>query len=304
MVFTGPMERRIAMFRIHHLLFVLSVLSMLLACSDDTTQPGGGGEHVLNSVSGQVTASYNSAPVAGARVAMVDPFPYRVVAGPVISDDTGRFEFKNPPIGDWYLFVFSDSLLMFDTDDARVTVRRNQRIRHDITMIKSDLWGTNPQRVVGTVTDARTGAPIEGAFVSGFAFAVWHSFVGISIDVEDMTDADGHYSIVPMNLTDGTGGDPSHPVGVSKEGYRPFYTMDVPVPEDPDSLYVFDVALERLGGGASARGRIVDPNGQPVAGLPVALDYSTIPIDVQGRNQPAAGPPAGQDGAHRRPGVL
>jgi hypothetical protein len=265
------------MSRVLPLLLVLAVLSLFLACSDDPAQPGGGVEHVLNSVSGQLTVTGNSAPVVGARVAMVNPLPYRVVAGPVISDDTGHFEFKNPPLGDWYLFVFSDSLLMFDTDDARVTVRRGQRIKHDIAMIKSDLWGNNPQRVVGTVTDAQTGAPIEGAFVSGFAFAVWHSFVGISIDVEDVTDADGRYSVVPASVFGNPG---SAQLGISREGYQPFYMLDVPVPMDPDSLLVLDIALERLDGGASARGRILDPNGHPVAGLPVALDYSTIPVNL------------------------
>ena len=260
---------------------VISMVTLALfvaTCGDDPAKPGGpGSPHT--SLSGHLTVVYDSVAVVGARVALVAAFPYRVVDGPVTTDTDGFFRFDNPPAGDWYLFVFADSVFMFDTDNARVSVRRGAHIARDIEMVRSELWGKTGRLITGRVTDARTGRPIAGAYVSGWMGSVYHNFVGITIDVETLTDADGRYAVAPINIFLYPPSRVSHPLGVSKEGYAPFYTMSVPVPEDPDSIYVLDVALERLGGGATARGRIVDTNGRALANLPVALDFVGIPLD-------------------------
>ncbi|MDH4337877.1 MAG: carboxypeptidase regulatory-like domain-containing protein [Candidatus Krumholzibacteria bacterium] len=272
------------MARLLRLAPVLALVLMITACDDEPTGTGGSNTYVHTSVSGHITMAYSGAPVIGARVALVEPLPYRVVNGPVTTDNNGHYSLGNPPAGDWYLFVFSDSALVFDTDDVRVSVRRGQRIKRDIEMMRSELWGMNPPRIAGTVTDARNGRPLEGAYVSGFAFATWHSFVGISIDVEDMTDAAGQYSVVPMEVFNSPG---TAQLGISKEGYAPIYMLDVPLPADPDSVLVFDVALQPADGNSAIHGRVVDVNGRAVDGLPVALDYTTIPYPP--RNGPAKG---------------
>ncbi len=271
------------MARLLRLAPVLALVLLITACDDEPTGTGGSNTYVHTSVSGHITMAYNGAPVIGARVALVEPLPYRVVNGPVTTDNNGHYSLGNPPAGDWYLFVFSDSALMFNPDDARVSVHRGQRVKHDIEMMRSELWGMNPQRIAGTVTDARNGRPLEGAYVSGFAFATWHSFVGISIDVENMTDAAGQYSVVPMSVFNSPG---FAQLGISKEGYAPVYMLDVPLPADPDSVLVFDFALQPADGNSAIRGRVLDVDGRPVEGLPVALDYTTIPIT---RNAPAKG---------------
>jgi hypothetical protein len=273
--------------RVFFILLYTSLLSPLPACDDDPTGTGGSGGYTHTSLSGQVTIASESVPVAGAKVALVEPLPYRVVDGPVTSDAQGRFQFENPPVGDWFLFVFGDSVLMFNTGDARVSVRRGQRIEHNIEMIRSALWGTSWRRIVGRVTDAQTGDPVEGAYVSGLFPNVWPNFVGISIDSEDITDADGRYEVAPVQWF--TGSSIFYPLGVARDGYAPFHVMDLPLDADPDSLYVLDVALERAGDGATVRGRVVDPAGKPLANLPVALDYSGIPIDTLLGNGPVKG---------------
>lgn len=260
------------------ILHIIPVLVFVIGCDDDPSNPGGGTGRQAP-LSGHVTMLYDSVAVVGAKVVLVDALPYRIIAGPVITDTDGYFAFDNPPRGDWYLFVFADGRLMMDAADARVSIQRISPVTRDIEMIASDLWGGGNRFIAGRVTDATTGDPIEGAYVSSFFWTVWHNFAGIVIDAEDVTDAGGRYQVAPINLMiDTSTFRIINPVGVSKEGYAPFYMMDVPIP-DVDTTYVLDVALERMGSGATLRGRIVSEGG-PVPGLPVGLDFVGIPLDT------------------------
>ncbi len=257
-------------------LVLLGLLSLLSACDDNSQGPGGFG---APQVSGHVVELSQSTPVEGARVALVQGFPYRVLGAPDVTDANGYFAFRNVPNGEWYLFVFTPNLVMYDPADARVVVSAASHPRREIEMIRSDLFDL-PYRVTGRVTDAQTGEPVEGAFVSGYFTELWHDFAGITVPMEGVTDADGRYAVAPLSMVLPGGNPPEiHPLGISMEGYAPFYTMNVPVPDSPDSMYVLDVALERPQGGGTIRGRVLDET-RPVVGLPVGLDFVGIPLDT------------------------
>lgn len=276
---------------------LLSALLLFPACDDDSTQPGGsGGTRASADLSGQVTIAYEDIPLAGARVVLVRPLPYDVVAGPVLTGSDGRYAFQEAPAGDWFVFVFGDSVLMLDTDDARVTVGGFGHAIHDITMIRSDLWGTGTHRLQGRVTDALTGDPIQGAYVSALFGIVYHSFVGIETGYEDVTDADGRYSLEAIALIGGNF-TVLYPVAASAEGYAPFGMENVPLPMDPDSVYTLDIQLQRLQGTASVHGTVTDTSGRPLADVPVALDFTAIPLDTLH----AASPGKGADEPRRVP---
>lgn len=255
---------------------LLTIATLWFGCSDeDVTSTG---IPSVTNLSGRVYSQFDSLAVEGAKVALIEGVPYRVIAGPTTTDASGHFEFSNPPAGDWYLFVFTGSMLMLDPADARVSIRSGERISRDIAMIPSELWDGGPPLVVGVVTDADTGEPISGAYVSGFGGSVFHNFEGIMIDAEDITDETGNYSVSAIRLFLGGASGVINPLGVSKEGYAPFYIMDVPMSDPPDSLNVLDVALERAKAEATIQGRVVLGN-IPLRDVPVAIDYMGIPLD-------------------------
>jgi hypothetical protein len=68
-----------------------------------------------------------------------------------------------------------------------------------------------------------------------------------------------------------------HPFGVTKEGYKPHFVLDMPVASD-DTVYVANVALQKSAAHGAIRGR-VRHLGRDLRNIPVGLDYSTLPID-------------------------
>jgi hypothetical protein len=117
---------------------LVGAVSLAVACDDGPSNPGGANS-TTRSLSGHVTLLYEGLGVARAKVALVEAVPYRVVAGPVTTDTEGFYTFLNPPVGDWYLFVFSDSAFVFDVADARVTIPWNSSVTHDVELIRSEL---------------------------------------------------------------------------------------------------------------------------------------------------------------------
>jgi len=226
---------------------------------------------------GYVTSLVDSTAMAGASVSLVEAVPYRVVAGPVMTDVDGHYAFPDAPVGSWYIFLHTRNYFMFDTADPRVTVEPGKTVQRDIALVESELWDDNGDHFAGIVTDAETGEPIVGAYVSSTAFSVTNSFFGIPFN-EAITDSLGYYRVQVSSWLVGAPGRIAHPLGVTKEGYAPFFDSDIPL-LDPmtDSTYTVDVPLSRSDTRGVIRGRVRGPRGY-LANIPVAFDYSTFPL--------------------------
>lgn len=128
--------------------------------------------------------------------------------------------------------------------------------------------------IYGTVTDARTGAPLQGMTV--------HEEDASGSGYNSVTGADGSYEIPPSGQASLTVSDPA---GI----YR---SVTVPVSAGPGGQPVRqDFALSAY---ASLSGRVTDSSGNPVAGICVA-------VHVVSGSATAGSPCTAADGTYRLP---
>jgi hypothetical protein len=255
---------------------VMLALSAVSACDDSASVSTHDSES--GDLHGQVYSMTDSSVIAGASVSLIDAIPYRVIAGPVSTDDTGHYVFTDAPPGDWYLFVNSGNHFMFNPASARVSIVPGRPVQRDIRMIRSDLWDDDA-KFAGVVTDARTGAPIAGAFVSSMMVEMGNSFLGVPVQ-EAITDTEGRYQIgasswiIGVDLALGV----VNPIGATKEGYAPFFLLDADLPNtSADTTYIMNVALHPSVSRGVIKGR-VRYRTTYLGGIAVGLDYSTLPV--------------------------
>lgn len=273
----------------NHIRYALLIISGLLAISCDDSSPTSGGseplfEPVHQYVEGTAWSLVDSMPLAGATAALVEGIPYRVVAGPVTTDARGHFEFHDPPTGDFYLFLFTGDHLMHDGNGADISVDEGDSVTIDVAMIPSALWNGEGPRAEGTVTDRATGKPVVGAFVSSLGFALHNPFMGIPLSAEGLTDSAGHYSVVLFNMTNPDGSLLGQQLGVSKEGYAPFYKLGFGVLRG-DTIVTLDIALGPPVSSGTIRGRVVI-DGRPATNVPVGIDFVGLPPSQARSEQP------------------
>ena len=244
-----------------------SILLGLAACSEDDPTPIGPAPLGDPYLQGTVTSLTDSVPIAGAKLVLIAPASYRIVAGPVVTNGVGFYEFVSPPTGDFYLGVFTVDHLMFDSRDARLSIVPGDSLSRNILMIRSEFWDGSDPDVIGTVVDDATSEPIANAFVSSWFGIVSHTFMGIGLPYEGITDSLGQYRIDVPDLFLG--------IAASKEGYDLFFTPGIDPPVPPDTVSVLDIRLTRGGPSATIRGRVL-LDGQPIAGVSVAMDYTVL----------------------------
>ena len=273
-----------AMDRVTRYAFIVTIGFIVAACGDDS--PTGQGapwtppDPLGQFVEGTAWSLVDSMPLAGARAALVQGIPYEIVAGPVDTDDDGHFEFHNPPIGDYYLFLFTPDHLMQDAWDAQVHIEEGDTLSLDIAMIPSGLWDGDGARAQGIVSDADTGEPIAGAYVSSINGILFNPFMGIPLSAECVTDSTGYYSVELFTIVDENNYLIGTYVSASKEGYLPVSHFLGLIPQDTVPL---DIVLARDTATGTIRGRVV-VRGGPVSGVPVGIDCVEAPPVAAGKD--------------------
>lgn len=166
------------------------------------------------------------------------------------TDAAGNFRFERLPAGAFQVEVAPDRAAAPAWQQVEFTA--GQVLTRDIDVLPGVV-------LTGKVTDAATGAPIEGALVG----EGWTQFKGVR------TDRDGRYRL------EGFGSRGETDVFCSADGFSRAQRLR---PQQPSEPTVMDFALQR---GLGATGVVVDVDGKPLPGLYVAL-LGTV---HDGRNQ-------------------
>lgn len=281
------------------------VACAVLACNDEPSKPS----PTVGSVSGTITELDSSAPVADAAVVMVDPASLATRSALAATDGSGRYQIGGLAPGRYSVFVYHDSLVVFDRRSPYVQIEAGRTATYDMRLLSSELW-SKVVRIAGVVRDAVSGAPIPGAYV-GDAFwgisigtDVWAPLVGITVPEWAVTDAAGRFDVDSSLLTD-ENGEPFGlaPISASKSGYEPntlvgegppFYDLPppLPMPSEDDSILRVEIRLQPLPGSPQTHGAIAGRTvflDSAVSNVRVAvsLGWTSDPDTIRGGRAPA-----------------
>ncbi len=259
----------------------------LPGCDDDAVTPP-----TLGAVEGTV-AHVDGNVLEGIGVILVDPATVATASALRRTDATGRYHIDGIAPGDYAVFVYDAGKYgNFARTTALVHVVAGSTTFQHITLIDSGLWRDGPFYVSGTVTDATTGAPVAGAYVSGVLGAGQEDFLFAGATVPDfgVTDEAGRFTISSPGFFDLYGASLGlEPISVTKLGYEPAtlvgrgedpigFGAALPAPIPPDSVLAVGVAMRRVDPVISTgvlRGRLVQA-GTPVMGVQVVLALSGV----------------------------
>jgi hypothetical protein len=271
-------------------------------CSDDENRPPA----PTGSVRGTLTQVENGAPVIGAKLLLVDPATLATKSPFARTNVIGRYRIDEVEPGTYAVFVFHDTLLIYQRSGPLVRVSAGAISVHNVSLLDSQFNDHTGYRVAGNVIDASTREPIAGAYVEGI-FSGYNDveflFQAYGGPYWAVTDEDGSFSVRVSSLTDEQG-DPRglEPVSAAKSGYRPgtlvgsgpsdapLYPALLPLPQEEDSILTVLLRLEPEGGAGPDPASTGALRGQarflgdPVAGLPVAasLTYVSDPDTMPG----------------------
>lgn len=200
---------------------VLLLVIALFGCGDDDdpVKPPETG-----SVKGSIVLLPSGSPVTDARVLLVDPYQLTPASPLTGTDHNGRYQIDQVPPGSYSVFVYHDSLFTFDRTAPLVWVSANNVSTHQVRLVRNEFWDNPEYRIAGTVIDAETGDPIEGAFVEGLFWAahVDLPFRGVLGPWFGVSDSLGRFSIRVSAISDvGELLYGLEPISVSKAGYDP-----------------------------------------------------------------------------------
>jgi hypothetical protein len=206
------------------------------------------------------------------------PFPEPVIEYYAYTDENGHYEITGVPAGDYVIAAIRPGM---EPAEQPVTITANSVARVDftLTLVRPRL-GT----IVGTVTNAETKAPIQGADVYAVYYAPMPMAGGIgpmgggAVIFPDpdqcimytQTDEQGHYKLlVPVAVT---------AIAVYKDGFVP---KEVPVSVVEDGTITVDVELSpyktvKLSGHVSVVGEGDGGSLVPVSGATV----TAVPVDT------------------------
>jgi hypothetical protein len=240
----------------HRAIFIGAVAAICIGCTaDENCVPTEG------ALQGTVTELWTGAGVPDAEVILVDPATLRPVSRLTPTGVGGTYRIERILPGEYAVFIYHDSLVIYDRTGPLAEVVAGQTARHDIRLLDSVIWGPGMYFIAGTVRDAATGSPIPRAYIQTTLSAyidIPIYFMGITLPEWHVTDESGRFLISPYVATD-VGGEV---LGLARitataSGYRantlvvgtedfgfglpPF----LPVPEEGDSVLIVEIELDR-----------------------------------------------------------
>lgn len=254
------------------LVLPLCVAVTLSACGDGTTPPPTDGEAPADTLRVLVVDRDSSAPRAGIKLVLMDP-DNRIAAGPAATGQDGEVVFElDPPPALAHLIAFTGDHHLVNEMPPPLAWPHPGSPTATITVGTRVQPGTLP-RLAGMVTDAATGEPLAGVFVSLSPYL--GGYLGRTDPSDDVTLTDGLFRVsnIPF-AADPFSGNLSQimPLILNREGYLPA-TYVHPMRPGDDNLDITDivVALEPDLGGTGALAGVVMFGREPVADLPIGL---------------------------------
>ncbi len=179
------------------LLLSLTLLLLLVSCSDNSSAPEDTPEDKLGSLQGAITEISTDGPVAGATVFVVtDEF---AVVQVTETDDEGEFGLNDLPAGSYLIYALDEHHLLVEWHEARVHINQGSIATVDLLMEPSDHTADATYRIEGRVTDAHSGAPLAGAWVLSTGYGEAGNSVRYLTNnsglVAALSSADGSYSL-------------------------------------------------------------------------------------------------------------
>ena len=190
-------------------LSMLTALSLAIGCrltscgDDDPTDPS------VGQVSGTVTELYGGAPARDVGVLLVNTSNITPGARIARTNALGRYAITDVEPGTYAVFVYHDSLVVYDRTSPVVDVEKGRTSVYDVRVQDSQLWNGEGPRIRGVVLDDESGEPVAGAFVGetlwGLNAEDFHAlFMGIGFPSWGVTDEAGSFSIEMSLVVDET----------------------------------------------------------------------------------------------------
>jgi hypothetical protein len=275
----------------------LLLMISLAGCEDDPGQP----EALPARISVKLMPAGTA--LAGIKVVVMDPATNEIVAGPVVSDESGVCAFPGLAPDSYALLAFGGAeyevgSLPAGWNHAGTTARDRSNplaaakdpveANPEVRMLVRTPPGGLP-RIAGQVVDHDTGQPLDGAFLSTSPFLT--GYQGQTYPADDVTGPDGRFLVhdIPFSQDPFSGNlIQVQPLYVNCQGYEPTaWTVDLPNGEDNLDIAGVTIALRGLDPGTatgSLSGRLVLQD-EPVSGVLVGLG------SVGGSEKGAAGQP-------------
>ncbi len=264
--------------------FALLVLSLSIAagggllfngCTDDpaATSPPPALE-TGGTLTGSVFTVDDLSPLEGIGVALLE----RVSLDPVdltATDAQGRFALRGIPAGDYIPVLIARDFALLHLPRAAFHFEASESVDVELQMVRTDPMEENDLRIEGRVVDAETDEPIAFARVEMNFIGLglnWSEFRGTASSLEPVTDRDGRFVLDPIPLIhdpfNGTAFAPSW--RVTARGYK---ARSFPEEDEQDIQPNVKVRLFEGEDDGVATGRVLGWEGQPVAGVPVAIEW-------------------------------
>lgn len=263
-------------------LLILLALGPLAGCDEDEDQ----GRRTTR-FSGHLVFTEDESPLPDLAVTLFEPDTQTAVAR-TVSDAEGYFEFSDFPPGSYVPVVHANGYRPVFLPRPRWRFEEGDRFDVTLRLRRTPLMPeTNTENRTLTCRVVEQGSdpvvPIENAraemnfgALGELSYVNWSEYVGWSNTLEATSDADGMLVLEPVQLIYVIGGGSIIPeFRVSAPGYR---SRVIPQNDDPATAFVSVIGVRLVPGVDEGKisGVVTDPQGQPLANVPVSAEWRRV----------------------------